>query len=162
MLEPGPSPWKGWLGSIWAGMWFAERLSTPVGRLTGAAQRVGSGDLDVRVPEEEGDDEIAMLGRYFNQMTRQLKGQRDTLLADQVTRNRCNDAIGIEQGRGDDGLAERVDDFAAAPETEGILIDGRMVREGGPELAHELEDKGYAWLEEAPPGAEAVAVAAPA
>jgi two-component system nitrogen regulation sensor histidine kinase NtrY len=68
------------LAAIWLGLWFAERLSRPVGRLAGAAQRVGSGDLDVRVPEETGDDEIAMLGRVFNQMTRQLKGQRDTLL----------------------------------------------------------------------------------
>lgn len=68
------------LSAVWAGLWFAERLSKPVGRLTGAAQRVGAGDLDVRVIEDEGDDEIAMLGRYFNQMTRQLKGQRDTLL----------------------------------------------------------------------------------
>jgi two-component system nitrogen regulation sensor histidine kinase NtrY len=68
------------LAAIWLGLWFAERLSRPVGRLAGAAQRVGSGDLDVRVPEESGDDEIAMLGRVFNQMTRQLKGQRDTLL----------------------------------------------------------------------------------
>ena len=68
------------LASIWLGLWFAERLSKPVGRLAGAAQRVGSGDLDVQVREEPGDDEIAMLGRYFNQMTRQLKGQRDTLL----------------------------------------------------------------------------------
>src|SRR6056297_2814919 len=68
------------LAAVWLGLWFAERLSRPVGRLTGAAQRVGSGDLDVKVPEEEGDDEISMLGRYFNQMTRQLKGQRETLL----------------------------------------------------------------------------------
>ncbi|ASM72443.1 MULTISPECIES: sensor histidine kinase NtrY-like [Roseobacteraceae] len=68
------------LAAIWLGLWFAERLSGPVGRLTGAAQRVGAGDMDVRVREEEGDDEIAMLGRYFNQMTLQLKAQRDTLL----------------------------------------------------------------------------------
>ncbi|MEP3844040.1 MAG: PAS domain-containing sensor histidine kinase [Paracoccaceae bacterium] len=68
------------LAAIWLGLWFAERLSGPVGRLTGAAQQVGSGDLDVQVPEEDGDDEIALLGRYFNQMTRQLKGQRQTLL----------------------------------------------------------------------------------
>ncbi|MFK7875397.1 MAG: ATP-binding protein [Paracoccaceae bacterium] len=68
------------LAAVWAGLYFAERLSGPVGRLTGAAQRVGLGDLDVRVFEEAGDDEIAMLGRYFNQMTRQLKGQRETLL----------------------------------------------------------------------------------
>ncbi len=68
------------LAAIWLGLWFAERLSRPVGRLAGAAQRVGAGDLNVQVQEEPGDDEIAMLGRLFNQMTRQLKGQRDTLL----------------------------------------------------------------------------------
>ena len=68
------------LAATWMGLWFAERLSRPVGRLTSAAQRVGAGDLDVQVVEEDGDDEIAMLGRYFNQMTRQLKGQRQTLL----------------------------------------------------------------------------------
>jgi two-component system nitrogen regulation sensor histidine kinase NtrY len=68
------------LAAIWLGLWFAERLSNPVGRLAEAAQRVGIGDLDVRVTEEEGDDEIAMLGRYFNQMTKQLRGQRETLL----------------------------------------------------------------------------------
>ncbi|WP_096785766.1 PAS domain-containing sensor histidine kinase [Rhodobacter sp. CZR27] len=68
------------LAAVWLGLWFAERLSRPVGRLAGAAQRVGAGDLDVQVPEEEGDDEIAMLGRLFNQMTRQLKGQRDALM----------------------------------------------------------------------------------
>ncbi len=68
------------LAAIWLGLWFAERLSRPVGRLAGAAQRVGAGDLNVQVREEPGDDEIAMLGRLFNQMTRQLKGQRDALL----------------------------------------------------------------------------------
>ncbi len=68
------------LAAVWLGLWFAERLSGPVGRLTGAAQQVGAGDLAVQVREEDGDDEIAMLGRYFNQMTRQLQGQRETLL----------------------------------------------------------------------------------
>nr|WP_246175848.1 PAS domain-containing sensor histidine kinase [Roseovarius bejariae] len=78
------------LASIWLGLWFAERLSRPVGRLTSAAQRVGEGDLDVRVREEEGDDEIAQLSTYFNQMTHQLKGQRETLLANtrQIERRR--------------------------------------------------------------------------
>jgi len=76
------------LAATWAGLWFAERLARPVGRLAGAAQRVGAGDLDVTVPSEKGDDEIAMLGRYFNQMTRQLKVQRETLIeqADQAER----------------------------------------------------------------------------
>lgn len=68
------------LAAVWLGLWFAERLSRPVGRLAGAAQQVGAGDLGVQVIEEDGDDEIAMLGRLFNQMTRQLKGQRENLL----------------------------------------------------------------------------------
>ncbi|MCP3969606.1 MAG: PAS domain-containing sensor histidine kinase [Rhodobacteraceae bacterium] len=78
------------LAAIWLGLWFAERLSRPVGQLAGAAQRVGAGDLDVHLREEQGDDEIAMLGRLFNQMTRQLKGQRDTLLENnaQIERRR--------------------------------------------------------------------------
>ncbi|SDC13630.1 sensor histidine kinase NtrY-like [Ruegeria marina] len=78
------------LAAVWLGLWFAERLSRPVGRLTTAAQRVGGGDLGVQVPEESGDDEIAMLGRYFNQMTRQLKAQRDALLENthQIERRR--------------------------------------------------------------------------
>ncbi len=68
------------LAAIWMGLWFAERLSRPVGRLAGAAQRVGAGDLEVQVVEETGDDEIAMLGRVFNQMTRQLNTQRQALM----------------------------------------------------------------------------------
>ncbi len=61
-------------------LWFAERLSRPIGRLVGAAQRVGDGELETQVLEEEGDDEIAQLSVYFNKMTRQLKRQRDRLL----------------------------------------------------------------------------------
>ena len=68
------------LAAIWLGMWFAEGLSRPVGRLAAAAERVGEGDLEVQIVEERGDDEIATMGRVFNQMTRQLKGQRDALL----------------------------------------------------------------------------------
>ena len=68
------------LAAIWLGLWFAERLSRPVGRLASAAQRVGAGDFETQVREEEGDDEIAMLGRVFNRMTRELKAQREELL----------------------------------------------------------------------------------
>jgi Fe-S cluster assembly ATP-binding protein len=32
-----------------------------------------------------------------------------------------------------------------------LLVEGRIVREGGKELALELEEKGYAWLEKEPP-----------
>ena len=78
------------LTATWLGLWFAERLASPVGRMAAAAKKVGAGDLDARIENIKGDDEIAMLARYFNQMTHQLKGQRDTLIqsADQADRRR--------------------------------------------------------------------------
>jgi Fe-S cluster assembly ATP-binding protein len=36
------------------------------------------------------------------------------------------------------------------PDFVHVLIEGRIAQSGGKELAHELEAKGYAWLEEAP------------
>ena len=42
------------------------------------------------------------------------------------------------------------------PDTVHVLADGRIVRTGGKELAFELEEKGYGWLE-APASAEASA-----
>ena len=68
------------LAAVWVGLWFAERIAKPVGQLAAAAQRVGSGDLESRVSVEHNDYEISMLGRVFNQMTKQLKGQRNALL----------------------------------------------------------------------------------
>jgi two-component system nitrogen regulation sensor histidine kinase NtrY len=78
------------LAAIRLGLWFAEGLSVPVGRLALAAQQVGAGDFDTRVREEQGGDEIAMLGRLFNKMTRELKAQREALLENtqQIERRR--------------------------------------------------------------------------
>jgi two-component system nitrogen regulation sensor histidine kinase NtrY len=91
------------LSAIWLGLWFAERLARPVGKLAGAAQRVGAGDLTVRVKEEPGDDEIAMLGRIFNRMTQQVKRQRDDLIEANVRtekRRRLFDSVltGVSTG----------------------------------------------------------------
>ncbi|WP_420343704.1 ATP-binding protein [Paenirhodobacter sp.] len=69
------------LAAVWVGLWFAERLARPIGRLASAAERVGAGDLDVQVIEETGEDEIATMGSVFNRMTRQLKGQREALVS---------------------------------------------------------------------------------
>ncbi|EPX86162.1 Signal transduction histidine kinase involved in nitrogen fixation and metabolism regulation [Rubellimicrobium thermophilum DSM 16684] len=84
------------LAAVWLALWYAEGLSRPVGRLLVASERVGRGDLDVRVIEEEGDDEIAALARHFNDMTGKLKAQRDRLLdtAEQIEgRRRLFDSV---------------------------------------------------------------------
>ena len=147
------------LAAVWVGLWFAEKLSRPVGRLAGAAQRVGGGDLDVQVPEEDGDDEIAMLGRLFNQMTRQLKGQRDALLDghrqterrrrlfDSVLSNVTAGVIGLDsEGRIDfvNRAAERLLDVASGA-TEGELV--AIVPEFAP-LFDRLREGGLAAAQE--------------
>lgn len=40
------------------------------------------------------------------------------------------------------------------PDVVAILVDGRIVATGGPELAHKLEAEGYAWLSEPDAGSE--------
>lgn len=147
------------LAATWMGLWFAERLSRPVGRLTGAAQMVGAGDLDVQVVEEEGDDEIAMLGRYFNQMTKQLKVQRATLLesTEQIERRRrlfdsvlgsvTSGVVGLDEdgritflNRSAQRLLDRPDDQNLIPLEVAIPEFGAMfhlLKQSGDEVAQE-------------------------
>ncbi|WP_425090283.1 ATP-binding protein [Tropicimonas sp. S265A] len=129
--------------AIWLGLWLAERLSRPVGRLAGAAQRVGAGDLDVKVPELPGDDEIAMLGRLFNQMTRQLKAQRDALLENtrQIERRRrlFDSVLGSVTagviGLDPEGKVDFMNRSAAGLlSLEGASISGRTLAQIAPEF----------------------------
>jgi two-component system, NtrC family, nitrogen regulation sensor histidine kinase NtrY len=69
------------LGAVWFGLMFSERLVAPVSALIMATERARRGDLSVRVPETQSDDEIGLLGRAFNRMTNQLEGQQEELLA---------------------------------------------------------------------------------
>ena len=41
---------------------------------------------------------------------------------------------------------QRILDYVQ-PDTVHVFMDGRIVRSGGPELARELEERGYDWLE---------------
>ncbi len=69
------------LAAVWSGLVFAEQLVAPVSALIMAAERVRRGDLTVRVPESDNDDEIGLLGRAFNRMTRQIGEQQGELIA---------------------------------------------------------------------------------
>ena len=109
------------LAAVLLGLWFAERLARPVARLASAAELVGAGDLDVRVQEERGNDEIAVLSRVFNRMTGQLKGQRKALVdaRDETERRReFIEAVlsGVTAGvigTGDDGSIDLINEAAA-------------------------------------------------
>ena len=68
------------LTAIWIGVSIAQQLAQPIMALIDAAERVRSGDLSVRVPEQGGDDEIGSLVRAFNRMTGQIHSQQHELL----------------------------------------------------------------------------------
>ena len=69
------------LAAIWAGLWFAARFVAPIRRLIEAAEEVSTGNLTVALPEKRGEGDLRRLSMTFNKMTKDLKSQRDTLVA---------------------------------------------------------------------------------
>jgi two-component system, NtrC family, nitrogen regulation sensor histidine kinase NtrY len=91
------------LAAIWAGLWFAARFVAPIRRLIEAAQEVSHGNLAVALPEKRGEGDLRRLSMTFNKMTRELKTQRDTLVAvngQLVERRRFMEAVlsGVSAG----------------------------------------------------------------
>ncbi len=66
--------------AVWVGLVLATRLARPIAELIGAAEKVRSGDLAARVPEQAAANEMGSLSRAFNRMTSQLEGQRRELV----------------------------------------------------------------------------------
>ncbi len=64
--------------AVWFGLALAKSLSEPIQSLAKAAQRVGSGDLDVDLAIT-GKDELTFLAQSFNAMTRQLKKSQTSI-----------------------------------------------------------------------------------
>lgn len=69
----------GLLISLLLSWWGAARVTRPVRKLAGVAREVSEGNWNARV-EEKGGGEVAQLARAFNQMTSQLKEQRERLI----------------------------------------------------------------------------------
>jgi Fe-S cluster assembly ATP-binding protein len=74
------------------------------------------------------------------------------IVADGVTRMRSNDRAMIVVTHYQRLLNYIVPDYVH------VLVDGRIARSGGKELALELESKGYGWVEEQPAAAEGMNV----
>lgn len=64
--------------AIWVGFYLARQMTMPLERLAHAVDEVGSGNLDVEI-KNLGDDEIATVSAAFNQMTADLRENRDRL-----------------------------------------------------------------------------------
>ncbi len=134
--------------AVWYALWLANRLVAPIARLADAAERVGAGDLDARVPVRGQADEIGVLERAFNRMTGQLKAQQTALLSanDELdTRRRFTEAVlaGVSAGVmsiSPEGVIRVANASAAAllalPHR---VLRGQMLGDVAPELADLLE-----------------------
>lgn len=66
--------------AVWAALRFADRQVAPLAELVSAARTIGSGNFAMRVAQNSGTDEVGLLARAFNRMTRQLEGQTQALV----------------------------------------------------------------------------------
>lgn len=73
------------LAAVWLGIWLANRIVAPIRDLITAAQKVSGGDLDVQVEVTKSGGDVAHLTDTFNNMTEQLRQQRDNLMAANLT-----------------------------------------------------------------------------
>lgn len=92
-----------WLSAILTGLNVANRLVRPIRRLIGAADKVAMGKLDIVLPIDMSDDDVAQLSKTFTYMVSELKEQRDALLLAKDTiddRRRFTEAVlsGVSAG----------------------------------------------------------------
>ena len=69
------------MAAVWIGLWFANQMSSPIGKLVDASKQIAKGNLKVRLPALSGTDEIGTLSRTFNEMVSQLNQQQQDLLS---------------------------------------------------------------------------------
>lgn len=78
--------------AIWVGLYLARQMTMPLERLAHAVEEVGSGNLDVEL-KNIGNDEIATVSMAFNQMTADLKENRDRLQSAYGTLRSTNEEL---------------------------------------------------------------------
>lgn len=66
----------------------SRRIAAPIIAMKDSVQHIGRGNLDVRIEESGGADELRHLARSFNQMTSELQLQIDRLAQEQAARAR--------------------------------------------------------------------------
>jgi len=91
------------LAAVWIGLNLATQLARPISAVIAAAERVAKGDLTARVTTGSSSDEIGILSRAFNRMTRQIETQQRGLMEANVEldeRRRFSEAVltGVSAG----------------------------------------------------------------
>ena len=69
--------------SITIAIRFSSRFFISINNLISASEKIGQGNLDVKVPELKADKEMELLNKNFNSMIEKLKNQQDKLLTNE-------------------------------------------------------------------------------
>jgi two-component system nitrogen regulation sensor histidine kinase NtrY len=137
------------LSSAWIGLDFANRLVAPIRRLIGAANVVSTGNLNIQVPVNRSEGDLAQLGETFNKMTHELRTQHDDIVRarDLIdSRRRFTEAVLSGASAGVIGvnaegritiLNRSAEQLTECSESEAL---GRPLREIAPELADVFTD----------------------
>ncbi|MEQ8334017.1 PAS domain-containing sensor histidine kinase [Nisaea sp.] len=136
------------LAAVWIGLNLATWLVQPISELIGAAERISGGDLTARVSGPAEADEMGLLAKAFNRMTRQLEMQRSELMSAnrQVdARRRFTETVlgGVSAGViGLDADARINLPNKSAASLLGVTVEslvGRMLSEQIPEMSELLD-----------------------
>ncbi len=69
--------------SITIAIRFSSRFFISINNLITASEKIGKGNLNVKVPELKADKEMELLNKNFNSMIEKLKNQQDKLLSNE-------------------------------------------------------------------------------
>jgi len=136
------------LAAIWIGLWFANRLVSPIRRLIGAAQEVSEGNFNVQVPASATEGDLHQLSRTFNNMTQELRNQRNELVDTNAIleeRHRFIETVLSGVTAGVIGLDTKGNITLANPSSQKLLgavrksFVGKSIKSAVPELARLFE-----------------------
>lgn len=119
------------LAAVWAAFFAAQRVAAPLQQLVRATRAVARGDFGVRVPEQT-RDEIGILARSFNTMTRGLADAREQTRRGQAALERERGWLATVLGALSSGVVtldgeRRVRSVNAAAETLLGIAAGRWI-----------------------------------
>lgn len=123
------------LAAIWIGLWFANRLVAPIGRLIGAAKQISEGNLNVEVEGHPREGDLGQLGSTFNNMASELRSQRNELVSANTKldeRRRFTEAVLSAVTAGVIGVDEGGTVTLINPSAENLLEVGKKQLIGTP------------------------------
>ena len=137
------------LSAIWMGIAVADRLVEPIRRLIFAADEVKAGNLAITVPASRSEGELLSLTNTFNDMTSELRTQRDEILDNQEQTNRrrrFTEAVlsGVTAGvigvSGEGRIAIANESGLSVLEGTALALVGTPLADASPELAKVIDN----------------------